>query len=85
MNSLEQNTERHASDQMFGGLIVGAIIDKLLTQKEVAEWTGMSSAWFEMSRFKGTGIPYVKIGRSVRYRTSDVQRWIESNVIGAGV
>lgn len=59
--------------------------DKLLSQKEVAEWTGMSQAWFEMSRFKGTGIPYVKIGRSVRYRTSDVQRWIESNVIGAGV
>lgn len=59
--------------------------DKLLTQKEVAEWTGMSSAWFEMSRFKGTGIPYVKIGRSVRYRTSDVQRWIDSNVIGTGI
>lgn len=59
--------------------------DKLLTQQEVSAWTGMSLAWFEQSRFKGTGLPYVKIGRSVRYRTSDVQRWIESNVIGSGI
>lgn len=59
--------------------------DKLLTQKEVVEWTGMSPAWFEMSRFKGTGIPYVRLGRAVRYRTSDVQRWIESNVVGTGI
>lgn len=59
--------------------------DRLLTQSQVAEWTGMSSAWFEQSRFKGTGIPYIKIGRSVRYRTSDVQRWIDEHVIGNGI
>jgi len=59
--------------------------DKLLTQQEVATWTGMSIAWFEMSRFKRTGIPYVKIGRSVRYRVSDVQNWIDSHVIGTGI
>lgn len=60
-------------------------IDKLLTQQQVVEWTGMSSAWFEMSRFKGTGMPYVKIGRSVRYRTSDVQRWINDHLVGTGI
>lgn len=59
--------------------------DKLLSQQNVCDWTGMSPAWFEQSRFKGTGIPYIKIGRSVRYRTSDVQRWIDGHVIGAGV
>ncbi len=55
--------------------------DRLLSQKEVVAWTGMSPAWFEISRFKGTGIPYVKIGRSIRYKTSEVQRWIESHVV----
>lgn len=59
--------------------------DKLLTQQEVAAWTGMSSAWFEQCRFKGTGIPYVKIGRAVRYRSSDVQRWIDAHVVGTGI
>lgn len=60
-------------------------VDRLLTQKEVVDWTGMSPAWFEMSRFKGTGIPYVKIGRAVRYRTSDVQKWINDHVVGGGI
>lgn len=59
--------------------------DRLLTQQDVCEWTGMSSAWFEQSRFRGTGIPYVKIGRSVRYRTSDVQLWIDAHMVGAGI
>lgn len=59
--------------------------DRLLTQQEVCDWTGMSSAWFEQSRFRGTGIPYVKCGRSVRYRTSDVQKWIDAHMVGAGI
>lgn len=59
--------------------------DKLLTQAQVVEWTGMSPAWFEMNRFKGIGIPYVKMGRAIRYKTSDVRRWIESNVVGTGI
>lgn len=59
--------------------------DKLLVQQDVCNWTGMSPAWFEASRFRGTGIPYVKIGRSVRYRTSDVRRWIDEHMVGAGI
>lgn len=59
--------------------------DRLLTQQEVVEWTGMSPAWFEQNRFKGVGIPYIKIGRSVRYRTSDVQQWINAHMVGAGI
>lgn len=60
-------------------------IDKMLTEQQVGQITGMSLAWFQMSRFKGTGIPYVKIGRSVRYRTSDVQRFIEDHMVGTGI
>jgi len=59
--------------------------NKLLNQKEVAEMIGMSEAWLEQARFKKTGLPWVKIGRSVRYRVSDVQHFIESNVIGSGI
>jgi predicted DNA-binding transcriptional regulator AlpA len=60
-------------------------IDRLLTQQQVVEWTGMSSAWFEMSRFKGTGIPYVRMGRAIRYRSSDVQNFITARMVGTGV
>jgi predicted DNA-binding transcriptional regulator AlpA len=60
-------------------------VDLLLTQQQVVEWTGMSPAWFEMNRFKGMGIPYVKMGRAVRYKTSDIQNWIEANVVATGI
>jgi len=59
--------------------------DTLLTQAQVVEWTGMSPAWFEMNRYKGVGIPYVKMGRAIRYKTSEIRRWIEANVVGTGI
>lgn len=59
--------------------------DKLLTQQQVVEWTGMSPAWFEMNRFKKKGIPWVQCGRSVRYRTSDVKKWISDHMVGTGI
>jgi len=60
-------------------------IDRLLTQQQVVEWTNLSPAFFEMARFKGTGPSYVKIGRAVRYRTSEIQKWIDDQVIGTGI
>lgn len=60
-------------------------IDKLLTQQQVVAWTGMSPQWFEINRHKGVGIPYVKMGRAIRYKTSEIQKWIESNVVGTGI
>ena len=58
---------------------------RLLNQKKVAEWLGMSEAWMEQCRFKGTGIPYIKIGRACRYRASDVQRLIDDHTVGSGI
>lgn len=60
-------------------------VDKLLSQKEVADWIGMSEAWLEQCRFKKKGIPWIKIGKSCRYRTSDVRRWIDDHVMGTGI
>ncbi len=60
-------------------------IDRLLSQQQVVEWTGMSPAWFEMARFKGTGIPYVKIGRAVRYKFSDIQKFVTDNTVATGI
>ena len=57
-------------------------IERLLNQKEVAEMLGMSEAWMEQSRFRKTGVPYIKIGKAVRYRLGDVRSFIESRVQG---
>ena len=58
--------------------------DRLLDQKVVATWLGCSEAWLEQQRFRKTGIPVVRIGRSCKYKTSEVQRFIDQNT-GFGI
>ena len=52
----------------------------LLTTKETADMIGMSVPWLERDRWSGEGKapPYVKLGRKVRYKRSDVMKWLES-------
>jgi predicted DNA-binding transcriptional regulator AlpA len=59
--------------------------DRLLNQKEVADWIGMSEAWLEQCRFKGIGIPYIKLGRACRYKKSEVQRGIDDHIVTSGI
>lgn len=49
--------------------------DKLLTRKEVSEYLQIC-----LSTVDKTKIPSVKIGRSVRYRKSDLDAWLETNL-----
>lgn len=55
--------------------------DRLLTQAQVAEIVSMSEAWLEQCRFRRTGIDFIKVGRSVRYRMSDVLNWLDQQKI----
>ena len=53
--------------------------DKLLTTEEVAEMLGLNpgtlSVWRSTGRYD---LPFVKIGRHVKYRKSDIYAFIES-------
>lgn len=55
-------------------------LPRLMTQQQVAELTQKSPKTLERMRWLGEGPPWVKLGRHVRYRASDVQLWIESNL-----
>jgi len=52
-----------------------------LNEKEVAKITRLSLATLRNDRFLSRGIPYVKIGRSVRYSLEDVIGYMESHKI----
>jgi len=56
---------------------------KLLSRKEAAECLGVKpqtlAAWHVTGRY---GLPVVKVGRAVRYRLADLERWIASRTIG---
>ena len=49
---------------------------RLLTAEDVAEWTGLSLDTLAQWRSQGRGIPYLKMGRAVRYDPTDVQEYL---------
>jgi hypothetical protein len=52
--------------------------DTLLNQSQVARLLGTTTKFMESRRCKGGGVPFIRVGRLVRYRPSDVRDWIES-------
>ena len=56
---------------------------QLLDQREAARLLRLSERTLERLRLTGGGPLYVKCGRSVRYRASDIERWIAARVVGS--
>jgi hypothetical protein len=54
--------------------------DPLLTESEAAQMRRQSTRTLQAERLRGGGCPYVKLGRNVRYRRSDVVAYIESHL-----
>ena len=56
----------------------------LLSRAEAAQYLGLKpqtlAVWHSTQRYK---LPIVKVGRSVRYRPSDLEAFVSANVQGA--
>lgn len=57
-----------------------SVDDDLLTESEAAQLRRQSVRTLQAERVRGGGCPFVKLGRSVRYRRRDVQMFIEGNI-----
>ncbi|SCY80913.1 helix-turn-helix domain-containing protein [Paracoccus tibetensis] len=58
-------------------------VARLINQEIAAGLLGVSPKWLERDRWAERRIPYVKIGRLVRYRASDIAAYIDANTQGA--
>lgn len=56
-----------------------AVLDPLLSCSEVAHWLNTTPGQLSQWRFHGEGPPFIKLGRAVRYRRSDVEGWLDAN------
>ena len=54
---------------------------RYLTEKEVSYITGFALSTLRNKRFVRQGIPYLKIGRSVRYVLNDVLDFMNSHKV----
>lgn len=50
---------------------------EVISEKEVAKWLKLSPITLRNWRNQGKGPPYVKMGRSVRYRVSDIEKFLD--------
>ena len=51
----------------------------MFSQETVAAIRDCSLATLERDRWAGTGVPFIKMGRLVRYRKSDIRAWLEQH------
>ncbi len=53
------------------------INDKLLAPADVADILGVPINSLKMWRYRRTGPPWLKLGRHVRYRREELERWLD--------
>lgn len=62
-------------------LVDALMADPKLTEPEAAQYIGVAPATLTQWRCTGRyDLPFLKIGRLIRYRRSDLDAWLESRV-----
>lgn len=52
--------------------------NELLTETEAAQFLKVSKEWFQADRWKGPQIPFIRVGRSIRYRKEVLETYLTS-------
>ena len=56
-------------------------LPRYINETEVSQMTGIALSTLRNQRFQGAGMPYCKLGRSVRYSSEDVVNYMEQRKI----
>lgn len=54
---------------------------KMLSEFEAAELLSISVAKLRRDRWVGTGLPYIRLGRTVRYSVEEISSYLERNTV----
>ena len=57
-------------------------LERLLSRTEVQSRFGIGKRYLELAAARGEGPRYIRVGRLIRYRVSDLLDWIEANSVG---
>jgi excisionase family DNA binding protein len=55
--------------------------DALLTEAQAADLLNLSIRTLQAWRVRGGGPLFVRLGRSVRYRRTDISKWLDASVL----
>ncbi len=51
-------------------------MEELLSPRELADYLGVPPRTIDDWRYRGLGPPSLRVGKHVRYRSADVERWL---------
>lgn len=54
-------------------------VAQMMSVSEAAAYLGLAESTLNKKRLDGSGAPYLKLGRRVVYRQSDLDAWLESH------
>ena len=64
-------------DGGLAGSLAGHEASNLMDSKAVAAYLGVKVETLAQWRLRREGPPFVKAGRSIRYRLGEIQRWLD--------
>ena len=67
---------QHSDDRVGSDDRVMETLDRLLTTQQLAGYLGVPVATLYAWRHQGAGPPGFRVGKHVRYRSSDIEQWI---------
>jgi len=59
-------------------------MSELLTADETGRLLGVKPQSLAIWRMNGENLPFIKVGRLVRYRRSDIENWLTSRTVAVG-
>lgn len=78
------NRSRYFGVPVMTIAIIHSFSRELLSRQETAQLLGVKTQtlakWASVQRY---GLPYIKVGKSVRYRRSDIDQYLARNTVGA--
>lgn len=57
------------------------VLDELLTSQQVADYRGTTTGVLAQERFNGVGPRFIRDGRRIRYRASDIRAYLDANTV----
>jgi hypothetical protein len=52
-----------------------------IPERDAAAYIAVSPAYLRKARRRGVGPAFIRLGRTIRYRTSDLDRWLNAHCI----
>lgn len=80
---MANNTRDSIETDRLGAFEVDDDSDSYIDDRALAQLLGCSRVTLQQARARGQGIPYVKIGRLVRYSTRTVREWLAAHTRGS--